>query len=247
MATSMTSTSIPAPRRPAKGIFIDSSITREIQKYFDMGVIRGVTTNPTIMLKDGVKGGLNGIKDKSIEIASLVHPYPVSVEVLSNDPVQMMEQAQEFSQWAPNINVKITIHGPHGELENLEVVHQLESSGVRVNVTAMMSAQQCFLAAQAGASFISLFCGRINNMGYDSRVEIKKIRGLVEDFSLRSRIIACSVREAINVTQWLESGAHIVTVPPPFFPAMLVHPYSKETVQMFLDDAAQLEPYFDSK
>ena len=99
-------------------IFIDSSVLSEIQKYHKLGIIRGVTTNPSIMLKDGVKGGMAGVKARSTEIADLVSPLPVSVEVLSNDKYEMLDQAREFSSWAPNINVKITVHGPNGELEN---------------------------------------------------------------------------------------------------------------------------------
>ena len=219
------------------GIFLDSSDVKEISNFHQMGIISGVTTNPTIMVKDGVKD----FKARSIEIAELVDPLPVSVEVLSNNPDEMIHQALEFSSWAPNINVKIPIHGPNGEMDNLRFVSTLEDAmDVRVNVTAMMSVQQAFLAAQAGATYVSLFGGRINNMGYPSTEEIKKLRILLTEFGLDSKIIVGSVREAMNVMQWLISGAHIVTVPPEFIETMIVHPYSKETVQMFLDDAKVL-------
>lgn len=222
-------------------IFIDSSIISEIEKYHKMGIIRGVTTNPTIMFKDGIRGGMAGIKERSIEIARLVSPYPVSVEVMTNEPEGMIKQAQEFSKWAENINVKITIHGPNGELENLEVVHELEKRyDVRVNVTAMMSAQQCLLAALAGATFVSIFGGRVNNMGYNVCSEIRKLRKVLDDFKLDAKIIVGSTREVLNVIEWLEAGAHIVTVTPNLLQGMIVHPYSKETVQMFLRDADEL-------
>lgn len=149
-------------------IFLDSSKIDGIKKYHKMGIIRGVTTNPTIIYKDGVTGGLKGIKERSIEIAELVKPYPVSVEVMTNDKSEMIEQAKEFSKWADNINIKITFHGPNGELDNVEVIHELEKEhNVRVNTTAMMSAQQCILAGFAGSTYISLFGGRVNNMGYN--------------------------------------------------------------------------------
>ncbi len=223
-------------------IFLDSSKVEEIRKYHEMGVIRGVTTNPTIMFKDGVKGWLKGIEKRSKEIAALVNPYPVSVEVLTNEPEKMLEQAIEFSKWAGNINVKITIHGPNGELDNLKVVHELETEhDVRVNVTAMMSAQQCYLAAEAGATFVSLFGGRVNNMGYNCCEEIMKTRELLDDFGLDARIIIGSTREILNIVEWLNAGAHIVTVVPKFIEGMIVHPYSKETVQMFLGDAENLQ------
>ncbi|MBF89532.1 MAG: transaldolase [Candidatus Marinimicrobia bacterium] len=219
-------------------IFLDTGNLDEIKKFYQMGLIRGVTTNPTILVKEGVKGGMRGVRDRSIQIAEIINPYPLSVEVTNNDEKKMISEALEFSNWADNINVKITIHGPNGELENLRVIHSLENEhDIRINVTAMMSAQQCFLAAMAGATYISIFGGRINNMGYDSKDEIKKLRKILNDFSLNSKIIVGSTREIFNVIDWLHAGAHIVTVTPKILEGMIVHPYSKETVEMFLKDA----------
>jgi transaldolase len=223
-------------------IYVDSGNITEIEKFMKMGIIRGVTTNPTILLKDQVKGGMQVIKQRSIEIAKLIHPYPISIEVMTNDPERMITQAKEFSQWAENIIVKITIHGPDGELDNLEVIHELETKhGIRVNVTAMMSAQQCLLAALAGATYVSIFGGRVNNMGYNTCDEIAKLRNVLDDLELKSRIIVGSTREILNIIEWLEAGAHIVTALPNLLNGMIVHPYSKETVQMFLNDAAKIE------
>ena len=227
-------------------IFLDTGNIEEIETFMSMGIIRGVTTNPTILLKSGISGGKEGIKKRSIEIANLIKPYPLSVEVTSNKTLEMIEQAREFSQWGDNINVKITIHGPNGELDNLKVVHELETKhDIRVNTTAMMSAQQCFLAAMAGATYVSLFAGRVNNMGYNACREIKKLRKILDDFDLKAKIIIGSTREVLNVIEWLHSGAHIVTVVPKFLEGMIVHPYSKETVQMFLNDAEKIEKYLD--
>jgi transaldolase len=223
-------------------IFIDSGNITEIQKYLKMGILRGVTTNPSILLKDGVKGGMAGIQKRTIEIAQMIRPLPFSVEVTSNDKEEMVRQAREFAGWADNIVVKVTIHGPHGELDNLEVIHLLETKhNIRVNVTAMMSAQQCFLAAMAGATYVSLFCGRVNNMGYNSVEEIRKARQLIDQFGLKAKIICASTREVLNVVEWLAAGSHIVTVLPKFLEDMIVHPYSKETVQQFLRDAQKVE------
>jgi len=222
-------------------VFLDSSKISEIEKYNKMGILRGVTTNPTIMFKDGVKGGMDGIKKRSIDIARLLDPYPVSVEVMTNEKEEMIKQANEFSKWASNINVKITFHGPNGEMDNLEVIHELEKDhNVRVNTTAMMSAQQCFLAALAGSTYVSIFGGRVNNMGYNCISEIKRLRKLIDDFNLKSKIIVGSTREALNVIEWLEAGAHIVTVTPSLIEKIIVHPYTKETVQMFLKDAENI-------
>ena len=223
-------------------IFLDTGKLEEIERYHRMGIIRGVTTNPTILLKDGVTGGMQGIELLSKEIARMIAPLPLSVEVTTTERERVIQQAQTFAGWADNINVKVTIHGPEGELENLEIIHELETRhDVRVNVTAMMSAQQCFLAALAGATYVSIFGGRVNNMGYNACEEIKKLRQTLDQFGLGSQIIVGSTREVLNVIEWLNAGAHIVTVVPKLLEGMLIHPYTKETVQMFLRDAAKAE------
>lgn len=226
-------------------IFLDTGDIADIEKYFRMGIIRGVTTNPTILYRSGIRSK-DGIKQRSIEIARLIAPLPLSVEVTSNDTSAMIDQALEFSEWADNINVKITIHGPNGEMNNLAVVNELETRhDIRVNVTAMMSAQQCFLAASAGATYVSIFGGRMNNMGYSSNQEVTRLRKLLDQFNLPSKIIVGSTREVLNIVEWLEAGAHIVTATPDLIKGMIVHPYSKETVQMFLNDAAKMEKVLD--
>ncbi|MCL5951478.1 MAG: transaldolase [Chloroflexi bacterium] len=223
-------------------IFLDTGNLTEIERYHKMGILRGVTTNPTILLKEGVTGGMPGIERRSREIAGLIAPLPLSVEVTTNDPAQAVDQARTFARWASNIVVKVTVHGPNGELENMQVIHDLETRhNVRVNVTAMMSAQQCFLAAMAGATYVSIFGGRVNNMGYNACAEITKLRKLLDQFGLKAQIIVGSTREVLNVVEWLEAGAHIVTVVPDLLKGMIVHPYTKETVQMFLRDAAKAE------
>ena len=228
-------------------IFIDTSRIDEVEKYHRMGIIRGVTTNPTIMLKDGVIG-MKGIESNSKKIAKLIAPLQLSVEVTVTDRTKVVEQAKMFASWAENINVKVTVHGPNGELENMEIIHELEiKHNIRVNVTAMMSAQQCFLAALSGATYVSIFGGRVNNMGYNVCDEITKLRHVLDSFNLKSQIIVGSTREVLNVIEWLEAGAHIVTTVPDILGGMLVHPYSKETVQMFLRDAAKAEAMLAEK
>jgi transaldolase len=123
----------------------------------------------------------------------------------------------------------------------LEVIHELETiHDIRINVTAMMSAQQCLLAALAGGTYVSIFGGRVNNMGYNVCTEIRTLRKLLDAHELTSKIIVGSTREVLNVIEWLEAGAHIVTVTPALVRGMLVHPYSKETVAMFLKDAKDM-------
>jgi transaldolase len=228
-------------------IFLDTSDLKEIERFHRMGIIRGVTTNPTIMLAEGITGGMKGIETRSKEIAKLVAPLPVSVEVISTVREEVIQQALAFAGWAENINVKVTIHGPNGELENLEIIHELATKhGIRVNVTAMMSAQQGLLASLAGATYVSIFGGRVNNMGYNTCGEISKLRKITDQFGLKSQIIVGSTREVLNVIEWLEAGAHIVTVVPKLLEGMVIHPYSKETVQMFLSDGAKVQSLLKS-
>jgi transaldolase len=223
-------------------IFLDTGNVREIERFLEMGIIRGVTTNPTILFREGVTGGMKGVKARAIEIARLIAPFPLSVEVTTNEPKKMVAQAQELAAMAGNINVKITIHGPNGELDNLQIAHELEEKhNIRVNVTAMMSAQQGLLAAMTGATYVSMFAGRVNNMGYNACLEIEKLRQVLDDFDLKSKIIIGSTREVLNVIEWLGAGAHFVTVTPNILEGMIVHSYSKETIQMFLADAAKTE------
>ena len=223
-------------------IFLDTSIADEIKYFHKLGIIRGVTTNPSIISRDMIDNKDLNLKDYFISLANLISPLPLSIEVTSNELNEMIDQSLEFSSWAKNINVKITIHGPKGELENIEVIHILENKhNLRVNVTAMMSAQQGLIASLAGASYVSLFGGRVNNMGYNSIDEIKKLRKLIDFHQLKSKIIIGSTREVLNIVEWLVAGADIVTCAPQFIKQMIIHPYTKETVQMFLNDAKNIQ------
>jgi transaldolase len=212
-------------------LFIDSGNIKEIKKYVDLGVIQGITTNPTILKKDGVKNVKTFIKD--VRKFFLGH---ISVEVTKNDEWGMVTEATELSSLSQNISVKVPIHGPEGELFYLSVLKTLCSRKISVNMTAMMSAQQCLIAARGGAEYISLFGGRVNNMGYNCIDEIKKTRALLDRFALPSKLIMGSVRETLNIVEWLIAGAYIITVPPKLIDSMIIHPYTKDTVKMFLGD-----------
>lgn len=224
------------------GIFLDTGDIEVIRCYHALGIVRGVTTNPTILVKGGMARGWRAIEKHLKEIGKLIHPMPLSVEVTTNDYKEMFDQARQFSSWAKNINVKIPIHGPDGGTGNLKLVHELEKKhDIRINVTAMMSAQQGLLAAMAGATYVSVFGGRVNNMGYDSRQEIRRLRSLLDAFGSSAKIIVGSTREVLNIIEWFEAGADIVTAMPSLLEGMLVHPYSKETVRQFLEDGARLQ------
>ena len=154
----------------------------------------------------------------------------------------MLVQALEFSRIASNTVIKIPIQGPKDELENLKVVNILEiGHGIKVNVTACMSAQQCLMAALAGTSYVSLFGGRVNDLGHSAVEEIKKIRQLFDKLDKPPKLIIGSTREGFNVVEWLLAGADIVTVTPNLMKRLIIHPHSKITVQQFLEDAKYLK------
>jgi len=213
-------------------IFLDSSNIDIIKRYYSMNIIRGVTTNPTILKKDGIKDIDTTIK----QIAKIIEPFPLSVEVTSDKREDIISQAKYYSELSYNINIKIPIHSQDGD-SYLEIIKDLSNYGIDINATAMMSAQQGILASLAGAKYLSLFCGRINDMGYDSHKEIARLRRLIDRFDLDSLIIAASSRETYNIVEWLDAGADIVTVSPDILDKMIVNPRSKETVKQFLEDA----------
>ncbi len=221
-------------------LFLDTANLTLIKKYLDLGIIDGVTTNPTIMKKDGVVGGFEVIKERTIEIAKLISPRPLSVETSSpeGNKNELIAQATEFASWENNINVKVTFTTQKGE-PNTDVISALAKAGIKVNATAMMSVSQCFLAAKAGAKYVSIFLGRVANMGYDPRLEVNRLRNLLDRTGLTSQIIAASSREAFNVIEWFEAGAHIVTVTPELLKPCMDHPYTRDTVKMFDDDATE--------
>lgn len=218
-------------------LFLDTGKIDDIEKYIQLGIVDGVTTNPTIMKNSGVVGGFDVIKEKYIEIAKLIDPLPLSVE-LAGSKEEMLAQALEFSGWVKNINVKITITNQKG-VSHTDVIKKLSEVGISVNATAIMSVSQGLIAANLGAKYVSMFSGRISNMGYDPIPELSRLRNIIDKCNLESQIIAASSREALNIIQWIEAGAHIVTVTPNLLTPCLDHPYTRETVAMFDRDSEE--------
>jgi len=224
-------------------LFLDTGDISEIEKFLQLGILDGVTTNPTIMKKCGVVGGFPVIRDRSKAIAKMIAPLPLSLETSSpeGDEQEILDQAREFASWGSNINIKVTITDQSGK-PLLGVIKQLADEGIAVNATAMMSVSQCFLAAKVGAKYVSIFAGRVANMGNDPRKEIRDLRNLLDRTGLEAQIIAASSREALNVTEWWKAGAHIITVTPDLLKPCIWHPYTIDTVKLFDGDAADWLP-----
>ncbi|MEK7540559.1 MAG: transaldolase family protein [Patescibacteria group bacterium] len=233
-------------------IFIDSGDIKEVQKYLSWGICDGVTTNPSIMLKSGATSKAEA-KELQIAIAKLISPRPLSVEVTTDNPEEMLQQAHDFVTWAPNIMVKITITDRQGG-SMLPVIHQLAAEGIAVNVTAIMTMNQAMLAAIAlengrkvaskPAPFnhiISIFGGRISEEhGVDiaSRI-LMEVREWLDLHKMQTEIIVGSVRTPENMDSWSTTGAHILTIPPDVLAKSQLSGRTKETVVQFLQDAAK--------
>jgi transaldolase len=219
-------------------IFIDTADIDQIGKFLSWGICDGVTTNPSINLKGGV-ATWEEMQERSRAIADLIAPRPLSVEVVADDLDEMLRQAREYVQWAPNIAVKITITTTQGE-SCLSVIHTLCGEGVDVNVTAMMTLNQLVLAAKAGGRYLSLFGGRIDDEGNDAYEVIGASREWLDvngdECPNNPEIIVGSTRTTKNVQDWIEAGAHILTVTPDVLDKMLVNARTKETVTQFLAD-----------
>ncbi len=215
-------------------IFLDTADITEIRHWFEMGVIDGVTTNPSIMLKDHVLDMEAGTK----EITTLLAPRPMSVEVTTNDPEEMLVQARAFASWAPNVIVKVPQITAHGT-PCYGVIKALEHEDIRVNATAAMSMGQVILAAKAGATYISIFYGRVADEGGDAATVIRDSVSWLERWGFKSEIIVGSIRSVGDILGAAKAGAHVVTIPPQFLGKMADHKYTRETVRQFVTDAEE--------
>jgi transaldolase len=212
-------------------IFADTADLKEIRSWLDFGVIDGATTNPSIMLAAGVYDLRQGAQG----IAEVLGDKPLSVEVVSDDTDEMYRQAIEMAGWAPNIVVKIPVITTEGE-PCLGVISNLTRAGVKVNATACMSFNQAMLAAKAGATYVSLFAGRISDEGADASEAVRRTAAWLKAWDMPTKIIVGSIRETVNVQDAALAGAHVVTVPPKFLRQMIDHKYSRFTVAQFLAD-----------
>lgn len=206
-------------------LFLDSSDPAEIKELFTWGVLAGVTTNPLILAREAPTSGL----EERIRQVLAASSGPVSVELTAESEGAMLEEAGGYNAWDP---ARICVKVPFGEA-GLKVTHALAKAGVRTNVTCVMSFNQAYLAALAGGTFVSIFSGRIRDMGYDARAVIAETRAQLEREALPARIIVGSIRHLADVNEALGAGAHVVTVPPPILRRMLHNPKTEETIREF--------------
>lgn len=211
-------------------IFIDTANLKEIQKAMDLGLVDGVTTNPTLLAKEGED------TETLIRKISKTIRGPVNVEVTGTTSEEMVKEARIMATWGEEIVIKIPINS-----EGLRTVKILSSEGIRTNVTLIFSAGQAILAAKAGATYICPFLGRLDDISFNGIELIRQIRVIYSSYPhIETRIIVASVRNPLHVIEAGMLGAEIVTIPPPIIDQMMRHPLTDKGIVQFLEDARRI-------
>jgi transaldolase len=206
-------------------LFVDSSDPKEIKDLFAWGVLSGVTTNPLIISKEAPDADLG---ERIREIIA-VSTGDVSVELTTETESEMIQESLQYHAWDP---ARVVIKVPFSET-GLRVLHQLVKRNIKTNVTCLMAMNQAYLSALAGATYVSIFSGRVRDMGYDVRPVIRTTREILDRENLPSRIIVGSMRHMMDVNEALECGAHVPTVTPPILRKMVWNPRTIETINEF--------------
>ncbi len=206
-------------------IFLDTASIAEIKKALAYGVIDGVTTNPSLVAKEG-REFLPLIR----EILALV-PGPVSVEVTAASAAEMIAQAEAYAALAANVVIKVPIN-----LEGLQVVKALSGRGIKTNVTLIFSPSQALLAAKAGATYVSPFVGRVDDISGDGMSLVEDIALIFDNYDIATEIIVASVRHPLHFVEAARIGAHVATIPFATLAQLLSHPLTASGMERFLKD-----------
>lgn len=207
-------------------IFIDSADVKEIKEVASWGILDGVTTNPTLVAKTGRE-----IKECVTEITKIVDG-PISVEVISTDAAGMVKEAEEWAKINPkNITIKIPM-----SIEGLKAVKVLAGKNIKTNVTLVFSPNQALLAAKAGATFISPFVGRLDDISHFGMEIVGDIVEIYNNYGFTTEIIVASVRNPLHVVEAARMGAHVSTIPFSVLKQMVVHPLTDIGIKKFFED-----------
>jgi len=207
-------------------IFLDTANIDQIRQAARLGVISGVTTNPSLVSKEGLADYKAVVK----EICSII-PGPISVEVLTEESQAMIKQARDISTWAPNVVIKIP-----ATTDGLGVTSALAKEGIKVNFTLCFSLNQAILGALAGATYVSPFVGRLDDIGHNGMELVRDIVDVFTHYKLPTQVIAASLRSPQHCVAAAKAGAHIATVPYQVLMQMLHHPLTDIGVANFLSD-----------
>ncbi len=212
-------------------LFLDTANIDQIREVAKMGIISGVTTNPTLMAKEeGVT-----YRDRVVEICEAVDG-PVSAECTARDVDGVLTEAREIAAWHDNIVVKIPV-----DEVGLEATAALSKEGIKINMTLVFSANQALLAATAGATFVSLFVGRLDDAGQDGLEVVRESVEIFDQYHLPAQILAASLRHPRHVIEAAQLGAQIATVPYGLLKAMVKHPLTDVGIERFLADSKAYE------
>ena len=206
-------------------VFADTAEVTEIRELADMGLLDGVTTTPSLIAKSG-----RAFKEVIAEICAIVEG-PVSAEVTALDAAGMIREGKELRKIAKNVAVKVPL-----TLDGLKACKTLTSEGIMVNVTLCFSANQALLAAKAGATFISPFIGRLDDIHLDGTELIAEIRQIYDNYAFDTEILAASIRTPLHVKQVALIGADVATVPPAVLKSLVKHPLTDKGIEQFMAD-----------
>jgi transaldolase len=206
-------------------IFLDTASIESIKKFVDMGIVDGITTNPTLISKE--KGHPEDIMREIVKIVK----GPVNLEVVATKTEEMVEEGLRLKKFGENVIVKVPMTS-----DGLKAVRILAENKIKTNVTLIFSSNQALLAAKAGASYVSPFIGRLDDAGQEGMVVIKEIVQIFGNYGYSSEVLVASVRHPIHVIEAGKLGAHIVTLPPDILGKMLTHPLTDKGLALFLSD-----------
>jgi len=206
-------------------IFLDTANIDEIAEILEWGIIKGVTTNQKIFLKEK---GCN-FEEQSKKILKMVDPYPVSLEG-PNELDELLETAREYSKWGKNVVIKVPMLADGSGLKAVKI---LSEEGIKTNVTAMMSVNQAFLAMTAGATYASLFYNRIKDSGDDPKDVVKQAKAAIDEGGYKTKLIVGSIRSPNDIIDIVSTHAHIVTIPYKILEQMPYHERTVSTLQEF--------------
>ena len=211
-------------------IFLDTANIKSIRHYSEMGMVEGITTNPTLLSKE------SGDPEEIMkEIVKMVQG-PVSLEVISTETNQIIEEAYILKRYGSNVIIKVPMI-PDG----LKAVKKLKEEGIETNVTLVFSANQALLAAKAGASYVSPFIGRLDDVGNDGMNLIRDIKQIFKNYQYDTKLLVASIRHPIHVIESAKSGADVVTLPPDILGKMFLHPLTDKGLKTFISDWENLK------
>jgi transaldolase len=211
--------------------YLDTANIEQIKKAVALGVVDGVTTNPTLIAKEGGKSQQEIIA----EIAQVI-TGPISVEGNADTCNEIVREAEIYSKWAKNIVIKIAF-----TQEGINATRILEERGIKTNVTLVFSASQALIAAKAGASFVSPFIGRLDDISEDGMNLIRDIMQIYKNYGFKTKVIVASIRHPIHVLEAAKAGAHIATIPADVLSKMWNHPLTEIGIKRFKEDFAKCE------